>query len=239
VKVWVYSIFFNEAPMMAYFMRHYSAFADKIILFDDHSTDSGPEIARRMGAEVRPYPGAGFDDVAHAEFSSDAYREARGQADWVIWADADELVYHPLILMTLGRYMASGVTLPLIDGWQMFCDHFPTTGEQITDEIKYGAPWAPQGKPCVLNPAIDVRWGAGRHGTYHAEGAVRSQAAEIKNLHYRHLGEAHYNGRNAKNFERMTPGNIAAGLGNQVYPWNHDKHGWHTQQGWQLTQVVA
>lgn len=239
MKVWVYSIIHNEAPMLGYFMRHYLTVADRVILYDDHSTDGGPELAQRLGAEVRPYPGYGLDDIHFVEFAAETYPEARGQADWVMWPDADEFVWHPYLLMTLGRYMASGVTLPLIDGWQLYSPVFPTTTGQIYDEVKSGTRWGPQCKRLVFNPAINVRWGAGKHSATSPDG-VDSQQAEIRLLHCRHLGREWYQARNSKNYGHMTERNIAAGLGSQVYPQNQDKHGWQTQfvPGTELTQVV-
>lgn len=220
----------NEAPLLPYFLRHYTSFSDQVVIFDDHSTDGTPDIARTFErVKVQDYPGQGLDDLAFVEFSSQQYRVARGQADWVIWPDADEFVYHPYLLMTLGRYMASGVTLPLTDGYAMLADHFPTGAGQIYDEIKTGVRYGPESKRIVLNPAIDVRWGAGKHFVEFESGAVPSQTAELKLLHYRHLGKDWFNGRNQKNGARISERNIQHNLGWQVMPQNQDRAGWHTQ----------
>jgi len=230
MNVWVYAIIHNEAPLLPYFLRHYQSVADKIILFDDQSTDASVDIALRAKAEVRLYPGQGLDDLRFVEFAAETYPEARGRADWVIWVDADEFIYHPYLRMTLGRYMASGVTLPLIDGYAMLARDFPTTDGQIYDEITTGVAYAPESKRCVFNPAIDIRWGAGKHYLEREVGAVASARAELKLLHYRHLGGAWFDGRNARNGARLSERNIALKLGWQVLPENHDRAGWHTQQ---------
>jgi len=240
MKVWTYAIFHNERPMLAYFLRHYTAFSEKVVLFDDHSDDGGPGLASAYAnVEVRPYPGAGLDDQAFVDFAAETYKEARGLADWCCWVDADEFIYHHFLLMTLGRYMASGVTLPLIDGYAMWADHFPTTAGQIYDEVKTGTRYAPESKRCVFNPAIDIRWGVGKHNVEELRSAVPSQTAEIKLLHFRHLGREWFDGRNARNGARISDRNRANGAGWQVLPENHDKAGWHTQGGFASGQQVV
>lgn len=231
MKIWTMCVMHNEAAMLPYFLRHYTAFSDQVLIFDDHSTDGTPDIARSFErVKVQDYPGQGLDDLAFVEFASQAYPQARGQADWVIWPDADEFVYHPHILMTLGRYMASGVTLPLVDGYAMLADHFPTGTGQIYDEIKTGVRYGPESKRIVLNPMIDVRWGAGKHYVEFESGAVPSQQAELLLMHFRHLGRDHFDGRNARNGERISERNRQHNLGWQVWPENFDKANWETQQ---------
>lgn len=231
MKLWVYTIAHNEAPLLAYWLRHYCAVADRVIVYDDHSTDDGPALVTAYpNAEVRAYPGDGLDDMAFIEFAQATYPEARGQADWVIWVDADEFVYHPYLLATLGRYHAESVTLPLVSGYAMYADAFPTGSGQIYDEIKRGVPYAAYSKPCVFNPALNLVWHAGKHGLRQDDGAVRSATAELKLLHYRHLGGAWFEGRNHRNYTRMTPENIQRQHGFQVYDENQPLYGWGPQQ---------
>ena len=243
MKVWTYCLMRNEAAMLGYFLRHYLTFSDRIIIYDDQSDDNSPQIAASLGAEVRPYPHSdgGFDDLQMAAFASAQYKEARGHADWIIWVDCDEFLYHPYLLMTLGRYMAGGVTLPLVAGYAMYADAFPTGPDQIYDEIKTGVPYAPQNKPVVVNPALDVAWGAGKHYLDRGlDAAVRSQTADLKLLHYRALGEDWFIGRNGKNAARLSARNIQHRLGWQVMADNQPGY-WEREQAWmgeKLEQVV-
>jgi hypothetical protein len=233
MKVWVYCVMRNEAPLLPYFLRHYLTFADRITIYDDQSDDGGPAIIQTAGPRVQllPFPFSGLDDIIFMDFANETYKEARGQADWVIWVDADEFIYHPHILMTLGRYLASDVTLPLVAGFAMWSETFPAGAGQIYDEIKTGVPYDAYSKPVVVNPAIDIRWGAGKHGLHAGhENARRSQEAEIKLLHYRHLGEPYYTARQTRNYTRCTPANIERGLGFQTYPQHQAQNGWAPQR---------
>ena len=46
MKIHVYSIVRNDRYILPYFLRHYSTFADRIFIIDDHSTDDTAEIAK-------------------------------------------------------------------------------------------------------------------------------------------------------------------------------------------------
>lgn len=230
VKVWVFAVVHDEAPMLGYFLRHYLPLAERVTLFDDHSTDGGPELA--MGharVTVRPYSGSGLDDGEFVEFAAEAYREARGRADFVIWADADEFIYHPDLPGRLARYRANGVTLPRVEGWAMFANAFPTTEGQIYDEVHCGARAAFYDKPVVFDPTLDLRWIPGKHALAGPVEAERGGPAELKLLHFRHLGARYFEQRNARNYARMTPQNIARRLGYQTYPEEQAAHGWAAQ----------
>jgi glycosyltransferase involved in cell wall biosynthesis len=227
LNVWAYTVLRNEAALLPYWLRHYQSFCARVVVYDDESTDGSAGIARAAGAEVRPCPVAGLDDAALAEFASGQYREARGAADWVIWADADEFVYHPLPRMLLGRLKASGVTLPQVAGYAMVAQSPPSGPGQIWQELGRGAREPRLDKPCVLDPGIDIAWGPGRH--YLASGhetTTPSARAELKLLHYRHLGRDYFAGRNARNYARLPAESRAAGLGWETYPEHQGTRGW-------------
>ena len=46
MKIDVYSIVRNDRYILPYFLRHYSTFADRIFIIDDHSTDNTVEIVK-------------------------------------------------------------------------------------------------------------------------------------------------------------------------------------------------
>ena len=68
MKVWAYVIAWNEELMLPYYLRHYSTFCDKIIVYDNMSTDSTRMIAESYGdlVEVVPFDsGEEFNDYVH------------------------------------------------------------------------------------------------------------------------------------------------------------------------------
>lgn len=235
MTAWAFTLCYNEALMIRYWVRHYRTFCEKVIVYVDLESDDGTaKIAKKEGAEVRPYSGSGhLDDRAFVEFAQEHYKEARGKADWVIWTDADEIVYHPHIRLRLADYKVEGVTLPKLVGYGMLAHSPPSGTGQIYDEIKLGIPADEYAKVAVFDPMLDVQWSAGKHDAY-APGAVRDDGTDpLKLLHYRWLGEAWFKERNRRNYSRLDEQNRHAWHGKETYPGYIGKYG----EGWYVGQI--
>lgn len=102
----------NECEMMPFFIRHYRPIADRIVVYDNASTDGTAEIARQMGCEVTPIAGVNGElrDWWNCSKKAAAGRELGG--DWMIVPDVDEFLYHPDLWALLITYAQQGVTLP-------------------------------------------------------------------------------------------------------------------------------
>ncbi len=219
MTAWAYTLAFNEAPLIRYWVRAYRAFCDKVIVYVDLGSDDGTAaLARREGAEVRPYGPSDLDDVAFVAFAQERYKEARGHADWVVWVDADEILYHPHIEQRLSELRAQGVNFPTVTGYSMMADQPPKGLDQIYDEIQTGFPSRAYGKVCIFDPMLDVEWATGKH-TAKAPGAVSDDGSDpLKLLHYRWLGEDYFMNRNWRNFRRVNALNKAMQHGKEIYP---------------------
>ena len=204
---------------MPYWLRHYTQFVDKIIVYDDNSDDGSKELMLDAGVEVRACPWSGIDDIIYPLFASNQYKEARQQADWVIWVDGDEFIYHPNIRSRLEQLTRSGVTVPHTQGYNMFSDGPPTGSGQIYDEIKNGVADHRYSKPVVINPDVDLVWEPGRHNAYFVSAKRDDDGKEpLKLLHYRWFGRDEFIHRNDQIWKNMTAQNRNAGLGSNSYP---------------------
>lgn len=204
MTIWLYCICRDEEMMMPYFLRHYGTFVDRMNFFDGGSTDRTLEIiAGCPQAICRPWTGStGIVDDEFTNFANEQWKEARGQADWVIWVDADEFVYHPNILEVLWRYRQEGVEVPRIEGYTMLSDRFPTTLGQIYTEVKTGIPDNCWSKQAVFRG--DIHYNMGRHSlNLDAFNPVQSATAELKLLHYRGLGLDYVKARHLRNWSRV------------------------------------
>jgi len=219
VSAWAFTLAYNEATLIRYWVRAYREFCDKVIVYCDLGSDDGTAaLARREGAEVRPYGPSDLDDVAFISFAQERYREARGHADWVVWADADEILYHPRLAERLVELRQAGVNYPTVTGYSMMADHPPTGLGQIYDEIQSGFQADAYSKVCIFDPALDVRWTTGKH-TAEAEGAVSDDGSDpLRLLHYRWLGQEYFLERNRRNFARLNAMNKAMQHGRETYP---------------------
>jgi glycosyltransferase involved in cell wall biosynthesis len=231
MRAWVYTIVRDEALMLTYFLRHYQSFCEKVIIYDDQSTDGTREIAHEAGVELRDCPWSGLDDIKAVALASTQYKEARGEADWVIWVDVDEFIYDRKLKQRLTEMMEIGITLPSVEGFSMVNFTPPTGDGQIYDEIKTGFPDSAYSKQCVFDPAIDISWTTGRH-TALVTAAVTNANLPLKLLHYRYLGPDWHLARNARNFSRLNAENRSRQHGMETYPNYQGLHSpaWYAQQ---------
>jgi glycosyltransferase involved in cell wall biosynthesis len=232
MSAWVYCVMRNEATILPYWLRHYSMFCDRMIIYDDQSDDGTADMAVKLGAEVRSYPFYGMDDSLFVALANEQYKEARGQADWVIWVDADEFLYHPRIARRLKELTELGVTLPTVHGYNMTGDHPPTGPGQIYDEIQTGFPHDRYNKPIVVDPTLDIAWTVGKHSINVSGPFVSNRDDPFKLLHYRWLGRAYFLKRSAHHWARMSATNKANRFCYEMAPgwtgeWGPD---WYEQQ---------
>lgn len=155
MKIEAHCITYNESAILPYWLRHYSTFANRMIVHDSFSTDDTREIAKKAGAEVVDFDmGGKVDDPMMAKIKGEAWKGT--SADWVIFTDADEFVHFPMgVETTLAYYKRIGVPVIKPFGFEMVADKFPTTTGQIYDEVKMGARddrW--YGKPAIINPFV-------------------------------------------------------------------------------------
>jgi len=204
MKIWVFTICHNEAQMAPWFLRHYGSFADRILVWDDQSTDGTREILKAHPSVTLfdcPWQGLNEDKALHLAY--DVYPSARGKTDWCIWVDMDEFV-HSLVLMNTLRYGAMfGVLRP--KGYNMVSEGLPINGyehKQIYDHIKTGVEAPLYSKPVIFKPEETVRWVRGKH--FCEPDAARGEMfPELRLLHYRYLGAEFTRLKNAKNYERL------------------------------------
>lgn len=163
--------------MLDYYLRHYSQFCDKIIFYDNESTDRSREIIESYAnTEIRTYKTDGkLSDQAYKDLKTSSIQDARGNADYVIISDCDEFIYHPNIRKflsdTLNKY---SVYYPA--GFQMASQTFPTTKGQIYHEVDRGEPTPWYAKPMLINPNLvgDLSYVDGCHEFETLDGLIKA-----------------------------------------------------------------
>lgn len=206
MKVDVYSVMYNEQEILPYWLRHYETFADRIFVWEDDSTDATREIlSKHTKVILLPMEKHGDDDVYWITTLFPQYEiYSRGQADWVIIADADEFVYHPRILERLQEEQDKGTKMIQCSGFTMISETFPCGDGQIYDEVKMGITDRGESKWTIHSPDLYIRYHKGRHGRPIRNGrGYAHRASDIKLLHYRYLGEKYYEERDMKNRDRL------------------------------------
>jgi hypothetical protein len=201
----------NEHDMMPFFMRHYQAIADRIIVYDE-SDDDTPQIVKQIGGEVIEMErGNGIRDDVHALLKSQAGGQFGG--DWTIVPDVDEFVYHPDLRALLADYMAHGITLPRIEGYAMIGDQLLTDG-YLTNQLRDGLPDKVYSKRIIYRSNLPITYRPGAHKVQ-AIGDVNSPQADIKLLHYKFAFGWQWLERRLKQVV-LSPENVTNGWGKQV-----------------------
>lgn len=197
-KVQVLIMAYNEEQMLPYTLRHYTTFADRILVFDGGSTDRTLEICREYGAQVVDYRTDGLNDRLNMQAKNQGWIND-GQSDWIICVDTDEIVYFPNgAQKTLEEYDRLRLSIVKTRGYEMLSDTLPTTKGQIYEELYMGAKedkW--YSKPILFSPRRlkSISFAAGAHTATGIDlnghfvpnpGAVPEMPAYL--LHYHHIG---------------------------------------------------
>jgi len=204
MKVHVYTFAWNEAAMMPFFLRHYSKFADKIIVFDEHSTDGTREMLQANPlVEIRDWD-KGMNDMLFLDTIHHTYREARGKADWIMWPDVDEFIYAPDILAELqtteGILGSTGLALIKEQHAPLVVDDGVS---QIYDLCKTGARQTNEDKFITWKPEIEVQFMVGRHALHSCNVATEHRPFKLLHAHFVNGFDA-AQVRNRRNIERST-----------------------------------
>src|SRR5436189_2390725 len=126
--VHVYAQCWNDEFMLPFFFRHYDAFVDRYIIYDDGSTDgTGSILAEHPRVEIRRFIRSDRLSFVLSEqaLSNRCWKESRGVADWVIVTDVDEHLLHPAMSRYLSDSKKAGITLIPALGFQMIGDALP------------------------------------------------------------------------------------------------------------------
>lgn len=202
MTVRVYSVCRNEEKIIPFFLRHYTSFADSIVIYDDESTDKTLELLSACPiVEIRKCPWKGLNDVKGLEFSSSEYKESRGKFTWVMWVDMDEFIWSPNVLQTLLK--AFRLDIPKVAGFNMVGNGLPMDdGRQIWEINPMGVRAPVYSKQIVFRPEMDMNWSSGRHHLQMRGVGTTSTEYMFRLLHYRYMGFDYTRTRNRNNLER-------------------------------------
>lgn len=210
----------NESYMLPHYLRHYLHFCEHVFFIDDGSDDGTREIVQaEPRATLLEY---GFSGVLSEHQMGEVYgrewaRHSRGVADWVLFSDTDEFIYHPDLRAVLAAQLPQrdhwkGRGIFRAEHYEMLADAPPQTEQRLVDVLQFGirnsgntsnGPAGIYDKHCVVNPALDVVFGPGRHSIKRCQPATRSGWCGLKMLHYRYLGMEYMRARTARIYGRF------------------------------------
>ena len=193
----VVAVCFNEAAILPFFLDHYVHFvgASKIYLHDGGSTDETPEIAARYPqVELIVKKTEKIDDRELMHIRNEEWKKHREGCDWMVVCDVDEFLYHPRLRERLAAFKREGVTLPMVEGFEMLSKRQPVhrPGHYLWEEVQAGmANPSAYNKNLIFDPVIDINYTLGCHHCQPTGPVKRSELSEFKNLHNRMLSYEH------------------------------------------------
>jgi hypothetical protein len=222
--VHVFAVCWNEEQRLPYFLRHYDSFAQRIVVYDNQSTDQSVRLlTAHPRTECRTFDtGNEIRDDRYLEIKNEAWKESIGKADWVVVVDIDEFTYHPDIVGLLNRCREYTILRPY--GYHMISEAQPTGNHPLTEMMRLGFREPDSDKPCIFRPdQLTINFEPGCHEA-RPHGNVREhREPELKMLHYRSFGREFTMARLTQYAQRMSAINKVRGWGDQ-YRWPLEEH---------------
>lgn len=188
MKIEVFMLAWNRAETIAFSIRHYQKFCEKITILDNFSDDATRDIAYSMGCEVQLFGREGIlDDQAYKDLKNNVWKGS--EYDWVIIVDDDEIIYESSIRYLLADAKAKRQTIFKTQGIQMHSDSLPTTDWL---EITTGSRDDNYSKQGVFNPQeireINYEYGCHTHCHGGPKGRIEYAPNKLWLLHYNFVG---------------------------------------------------
>ena len=122
----VYALNWNESRILPAFLHHYRD-ANRIIIYDNESTDDSVNIIKKHGREVITFSSnETFDDTINRDLKNNFWKSSvDDDVDYIIVQDLDEFLYFPSypddIPKALLEMKRQGFTCARAIGYNMYC----------------------------------------------------------------------------------------------------------------------
>jgi hypothetical protein len=222
MKIHAYILTYNEEAILPFTLDYYSTFCDKIIVYDNESTDNSDSIFKRYKkVSVVKWKSDTINELNYLQIKNNAYKNSRkDKVDYVIVCDCDEFLYHPNLVNKLKEFKEQGIDMPMVKGFEMISETFPEyNGELIMKQLREGVDNDFLNKNIVFNPMKDIAFGIGCH-TNNAPDSIKSDRAELIMLHYKFLSKKYVSDRYNMLEKRLSDFNKVNGFGHHYNKQN-------------------
>lgn len=186
MRIVLYFINYNDSYYLPFIANHYGRFCEKIVMYDNYSTDNSVSTALHYGFEVRNFGMRGqLNDQHYLDVKNHCWKECRGKGiDYVIVCDADEFLFP----IEYKFHMYGKPALPYVEGFNMISESLPINDIMELNEGSFSEAYS---KQAMFNPDMvtEINYVHGCHKNH----VVCEQAVNLftnfANLyHYRMIG---------------------------------------------------
>lgn len=226
MRIVLYFINWNDSFYLPFLARHYGKFCERIVMYDQHSTDSSQEIAKSLGFEVRLFGDNTINDQTYLDIKNNCWKECRGKGiDYVIVCDADEFINVTGVLTS---------SCPSMLGMNMISDDLPVND---VFEIKTGSMDMNYAKQAIFSPdrIQEINFAHGCHRNYKIGNITTQDACTL--YHYRLIGGVErFINRHKEYEERLSVFNKKHGMGSH---YQHPEHAKRAEWDYLQTKAVS
>lgn len=217
MKITLYFINYNDSFYFPFIKEHYGKFCQRIVCYDNYSTDNSHELALSLGFEVRKFGGSQLNDEDYLSVKNNVWKECRTpelHADYVIVCDADEFITIPSLPMTCSA--------PDVIGFNMISEFLPV--KNIEAEINTGEYSEAYSKQAIFCPKRieEISFVHGCHKNWKKGDVTNHDTCKL--LHYRQIGGVNRQiARHAEYRKRMSAFNTRHKMGYHYLASDVDK----------------
>lgn len=191
-KVHIHVLCWNEEKIIPYFLKYYENYVDKIIVYDNKSTDNSVKLLKKHPKTfIVSYDTNGeIRDDAYLQIKNNAWKNSVNEADIVIICDMDEFLYSEDLKQYIIDFQNSDSTIIKPEGYDMVIENFTFDySKKITDLVKTGFRNNHFDKLVMFKPKKinSINYNFGCH-VASPMGEVKYFDKPIKLLHYKRLG---------------------------------------------------
>lgn len=237
MKVEVYSFVWNEIAILPWVVDYWKEYATHVTVFDNGSDDGSREFLESFDwITVLPFDmGDGMNDTIFRDKKNECWKESRGNADYVVVCDADEMICAYDIKGALFRMKESGATICKPKYYDFISDERPVyvKGKKL-HKISPLATINDGSKALLFDPnAIDeINYTHGAHKCSPTGRVKWYDGDEIYYLHISHNLSFEYKmERIAELNERRSKENVKRGFGiHYTFSKEHEWEYWQKQR---------
>ena len=219
MKITLYTFCYNEKEIIPYFLNHYSKIVDKIVVYDNQSTDGSIEMLESFdGCEIEIR-----NNITNNQIQDDTLIRLKNncwkndKSDYIIVVDMDEFLYHP----NLREFLESNPDVDFFKpvGYDMISYELPTDhSKQIYEIIRDGAPSINYSKKALFKRkfVIETGFGYGAHSAnYRGKKPLIEYVSngDLKLLHFKCIDLEYVIAKHKHYSERRSDFNKRMGLG--------------------------